>query len=142
MHMTDIHEILQLHNLRDTMARRLVILALQDIKKPVSHKEIFSWIKLQNATINLVTVYRTIDSFLDLHIIHKHPTSGGFLLCSMPTQKGHHGFLSCKDCGTVQEFSDSVLCKEENRIAAQNQFSPLSHTNDIVGTCNQCQYSS
>ena len=133
-----LQKILHAHALRDTQPRRLVIEALSKIEKPASHKEILVWIEQKGAAINLVTVYRILETFEDLGIVHRHPSSGGFVLCSMD-EDGHHGFLSCQKCGTVEEFTDEKLCKEENRIARKAGFTPKHHMSEIIGLCGSCQ---
>lgn len=135
---TDPKAILQKLNLRDTQPRRLVLRALMKSKKPISHKEIHEWIQGQDAAVNLVTVYRTLETFLEIGIIHRHPSTGGFVLCSLPEKEGHHGFLSCESCGRVEEFADSALCKQEDRIAKKAKFAAKHHVSDILGSCSLC----
>lgn len=136
---TDPQTILQKFNLRDTQPRRLVLKALMDIKKPASHKEIHNWIEKQDAAVNLVTVYRTLETFEEIGIIHRHPSSGGIMLCSMSEEAGHHGFLSCEKCGNVEEFCDKNLCSQEDRIAKKAGFTPKHHMSEIIGICAGCQ---
>lgn len=134
----DHQEILKDLNLHDTQPRRLILQALAASKKPLSHREIYEKIKKKKAAVNLITVYRTLKTFEELDVIHRHPSTGGFTLCSMPHTKGHHGFLSCKSCGKVEEFSDKKLCYEENRIAKSAGFRPSHHMSEIIGQCSEC----
>lgn len=130
--------ILQAHGLRDTQSRRLVIETLAQSPTPISQKEIHVCIVKQGSTTNLVTVYRILETFEELGIVHRHPATGGFTLCSLQDHEGHHGFLSCEKCGTVSEFADAKLCVEENRIAKQAGFTPKHHISEIVGLCSHC----
>ena len=136
---TDPQSILKKFNLRDTQPRRLVLKALMHMKKPASHKEIHNWIEKQDAAVNLVTVYRTLETFEELCVIHRHPSSGKILLCSMTEEEGCHGFLSCEKCGDVEEFCDEDLCSQESRIAKRAGFAPKHHVSEIIGTCSACQ---
>ncbi len=138
LRMKDYVTILRAAKLRDTQPRRLVLQALIAMGKPLSPKDIYEWCIGENAAINLVTVYRILEKFEEQHIIHKHPSSGGVTLCSLPEEGGHHGFLSCQSCGRVEEFSDSDLCKEENRIAESSGFRPRHHVSEIIGECAEC----
>lgn len=113
--------------------------ALASHAAPLLHKDVHSWIeKRNNGVINLVTVYRILERFHELGIVHKHPSTGGFVLCSLPDTGGHHGFLSCESCGRVEEFADAALCKQENRIARQAKFKTKRHISDILGCCSAC----
>lgn len=135
----DPQSILKKCNLRDTQPRRLVLKALMHMNKPASHKEIHVWIQSQDAAVNLVTVYRTLETFEERGVIHRHPSSGNIMLCSMSEEAGHHGFLSCESCGKVEEFCDKDLCSQENRIAKKAGFTPKHHVSEIIGVCSTCQ---
>lgn len=135
----DPQAILQQFNLRDTQPRRLVLKALVNMQKPASHKEIHRWIEEQDAAVNLVTVYRTLETFEEIGIIHRHPSSGGIILCSMNEEEGHHGFLSCEKCGMVEEFCNEDLCSKEDRIAKKAGFTPKHHVSEIIGICAGCR---
>lgn len=134
----DHQELIKSLNLHDTQPRRLILDTLMMSKKPITHREIYERIKKKKAAVNLITVYRTLKTFEKLGIIHKHPSSGGFTLCSMPNIEGHHGFLSCRSCGRVEEFSDKKLCHEENRIAKAAGFRASHHISEIIGQCSRC----
>lgn len=135
----DAHAILQMFNLRDTQPRRLVLKALMNMQKPASHKEIHEWIKKQDAATNLVTVYRTLEIFEEIGIIHHHSRSGGIMLCSISEKTGHHGFLSCEQCGKVEEFCNKNLCSQEDQIAKEAGFKPRNRMSEITGLCAKCQ---
>ena len=135
----DIVKILHRHDLRSTTARRLVLKVLVDGKKPLTHKQILQRTKEEYDSINLVSIYRIIQKFEELGIVHSHSRSGGFTLCSLIGDSGHHVLLSCEQCGKVEECMDKELCKKENEIAKENGFSPTSHLNEIIGVCESCQ---
>ena len=130
--------VLRAHKLRDTLPRRLTLSALHDLHAPADCKTVLARIRRRQKAVNLVTVYRMLDRFETLGIVHKHPSSGKYTLCSLPDAKGHHGFLSCRKCGRVKEFADSDLCKKEDRIAQRAGFLSESHVSDIVGLCSSC----
>ncbi len=136
--MQNVSSLLRTHNLRDTAPRRLVLAALSSVKKPSTHKEICDRITKRESSVDLVTVYRVLEKFEACGIVHRHPSTGKMTLCSMHDTKGHHGFLSCEKCGTVEEFSDPALCMEENRIAKKAGFRPKYHMSEIIGFCKKC----
>ena len=131
--------LLKKFNLRDTQPRRMVLMALMQMKKPAAHKEIYDWIQKQDAAINLVTVYRTLDTFEEIGLIHRHPSSSKIILCSMCDHAGHHGFLSCEKCGIVEEFCRKELCSKESQIAKKAGFIPTQHMSEIIGVCADCK---
>ena len=130
--------LLKRFSLRDTQPRRLVIEALYRSRKPLSPYDLQKKIARRGAAINTVTVYRILDVFEELGIVHKHPCNGLYSLCSIPHKKGHHGFLHCGACGRVEEFLSKRLCKIENAIARSAKFRPRSHVSEILGLCSAC----
>ena len=131
-------EILRQHNLKDTQSRRLVLSALMSFEKPVTQKEVCKWISGQDATTNLVTVYRTLELFREHDIVHRHPSSGGFILCTIDNDDGCHSFLSCQDCGKVEEFCDVKCCSTNSTITQKTGFTPTEHVSEIIGVCATC----
>jgi Fe2+ or Zn2+ uptake regulation protein len=122
--------------LRDTRPRRLVLGGLMRIKGATDPRALHRRLRGQ---VDLVTVYRVLRAFEAHGIVHRHPSSGGYALCTMPEAAGHHGFLSCRRCGNVEEFLDPALCRREDRIAESSGFSPERHVSDIIGLCLSCQ---
>ena len=130
--------LLKEHGLKDTQSRRAVLQALQRLQKPASPYDIQRWIHTKGGTINTVTVYRIIEAFERIGLVHRHPCDGHLSLCSIPEKKGHHGFLHCTSCGTTQEFHDEALCKAEERIARALKFRSSTHVSEILGICAAC----
>jgi len=85
------------------------------------------------------TVYRALDFFLDLGLVHKVESTNTFKAChhfgcSHPVQ-----FLICDHCGDVQEISSNGV---ESTLAAQameNDFQIVSQTIEAHGVCVKCQ---
>lgn len=130
--------LLRKYGLRDTQSRRMVVEAMQDLRRPVSPYDIRKWIDARGDTIGIVTVYRILAVLEKLNLVHRHACSGLISLCSLPDSKGHHGFLHCHSCGFVEEFMDSALCRAEDAVAKKAKFTPLKHVSEILGLCSSC----
>jgi Fur family ferric uptake transcriptional regulator len=124
--------------LKQTLSRKCIINALQALGIPSDATTIHSWVAAHGHDINLTTVYRTLETFLEHDIVHRHPSTGNIVLCSKLDEPGHHGFIRCEKCNNVEEFIDHQLCKEKNRIAKKNGFTPKYYLSEIVGVCSQC----
>lgn len=135
----DIGAILASSSLRDTQPRRMVLEILMKAPSAYSQKEIFKSIQTKGDTINLVTVYRILSQFQEAGIVHLHPTTGKYVLCTEVHNHACHSFMTCERCGSVQEIHDEKLCREEQRIAKKAGFKPRYHVSDIVGVCSRCQ---
>lgn len=125
------------HGMRDTQPRRLVLKFLGQARKALSAQELHERIRTAGDVINLVTVYRILERFQSEDIVHRHP-SGDYSLCTIPEHLGHHGFLTCTDCGKTTEFHEPDLCKIENAIARKAGYKPGTHLTEIMGTCKSC----
>ncbi|MDB4978461.1 MAG: transcriptional repressor [Candidatus Peribacteria bacterium] len=135
---SSIAHLLKAQGLRDTQPRRMVMQALIHIQSPASPYDIQKWITAQENTINTVTVYRVLEVFESLGLVHRHPSSGLYFPCSIPEIKGHHGFLHCTKCHLVEEFHNPELCVIENAIAKKAGFKAKNHLSEIVGVCKGC----
>lgn len=131
-------EILRQYNLRITQSRRHVLQAMLSTKTPLAHKDIHAKIVKLDGSISLVTVYRILEAFEKAGLVHRHLSTGLFILCSLQGVKGHHVMMSCEDCGKVEECIDTDFCKHEDRIAKNAGFLPKSHLSELIGTCSSC----
>ncbi len=133
---------LKQYGLRDTQPRRMVLEALKRLDIPVSAYDIHAWINSRGETVSVVTVYRIVSVLEKLNVVHRHACNGLISLCSLPGTGGHHSFLHCHSCGSVEEFADPALCRAENAIAKKAKFKPLKHVSEILGICSSCVPSS
>ena len=130
--------VLKNFGLKETVARKCVINALQTLDIPSDATTIHSLVAAHGHKINVTTVYRVLEVLLKHHIIHRHPSTGNVVLCKKLGQPGHHRFLRCEQCNVIKEFIDHGLSKEESRIAAQHSFASKHHLSEIIGICKQC----
>jgi len=85
------------------------------------------------------TVYRALDFFLELGLVHKVESTNTFKAChhfgcSHPVQ-----FLICDACGDVQEISSEGVEETLELQAKQNNFQIISQTIEAHGICQKCQ---
>jgi Fur family ferric uptake transcriptional regulator len=123
--------------LRSTKPRRLV-LEVFAAGAAFSPAALYAILGKRKVSMSLVTVYRVLEQFLQKGIVHRHPCDGSYSLCTMPGVEGHHGFLHCGSCQSVEEFVNPELCRSEDRIAREKGFSPAQHVSEILGTCARC----
>jgi len=123
-------------HIRNTQPRRIILAALGTVARPLSPAEIEVQL---GCTVDLVTIYRTLALFEKNHLVHKHPSTSGYLLCTIPERFGHHGFLTCTSCKTTEEFHDPRFCKLEEAIAHRAKFSAMEHVSEILGLCSHCR---
>lgn len=106
----EIQDILFNNKLSNTDSRRKILELFLAHNGAMAHNDIEKGL---DAKIDRVTVYRTLQKFLNKGIIHSIPTSDGsiqYALCKNDCTEGHHHddhvHFVCKKCG-------STVCLEE-----------------------------
>ncbi len=128
--------ILKGNHYKITGPRMAVLEALEKAKIPLSAHDIEEWIP-ENIPINVVTIYRVLEIFEKLGIIHRIHTKEGFVRCDFEQQKGCHTFAVCDHCGRADEFIEEK-CEMEVMIPKNLPYRSLKHLSEMAGTCNSC----
>ena len=133
----NVHHILKTHRMRVTACRVDVLKSFIDEVNALSQ----GFLENKFPTYDRVTIYRTLNSFLEKGILHKIPNDQGtatFGLCQdncTPTQHHHdHIHFKCQDCGKITCLEDMEIPKV-NLPAGYS----VSQVNMIVdGICEKC----
>jgi Fur family ferric uptake transcriptional regulator len=124
------------YNLKHTKARKLILNIFNENNKALTAEEIYE--KVKDNSINLSTVYRTLQTFSDSNIINKELRKDGTYIYFLKT-KVHHHVLICNVC---KKRIDIDTCPFE-KILTQIQFKTGFKVNDLnlelYGTCIECQ---
>ena len=102
-------EVLRDCGLRRTSGRVRLLGLLLGAAAPLAPDEIFA--RLRRRGIDRVTVYRTLESFLEAGIVHRIEAGGRrrFAVCGR-VHRGHcHPHFTCRVCGTVECLRDVAL---------------------------------
>lgn len=129
------------NQLRVTQPRKLVIQCLKKQNNPLSARELMKEIEDQ-FDIDQVTIYRILETFLEIGLIHQVFPSGGYLLCDhIKCQHGIHIMLHCKTCQNHKEIEipKEVFAPLEWYLKQSHKFEPQHHLFQIDGRCDQCQ---
>lgn len=118
---------------------RLKILELLENAKPhhISAESIHQQLKDQGNDVGLATVYRVLIQFETAGFIRRHNFEGGFSVFEIE-QGHHHDHMVCERCGTVKEFFDEAIEKQQTEIAEQSGFTITEHHHTIYGICKNC----
>ena len=126
------------HNLRVTEVRKRIYQYLLETKYAVSHAElelVFS------NEFDRVTIYRTLNTFLDKGLLHKIPTDSGSARyavckehCSTDEHIDDHVHFKCSKCS-------KLICLHEVEIPMVQLPTNFEAKNAILlyeGICNNC----
>ena len=93
-----------------TPSRTLVIKTLSRHKKPISAYELRDEINNNgDININISQIYRVLEFWIDLGLIHKISSINKFLLCITPEEKHTHMLNFCTVCEKVFETCNKQM---------------------------------
>jgi Fur family ferric uptake transcriptional regulator len=122
---------------RQTRQRRAIADALASAEGFMSAQQLHAELRDQGERIGLATVYRALGRMAangELDALVGPDGETGYRRCS----QGHHHHLVCRRCGRTVEVSGSSVESWTSRVAAQEGFSDVTHTLELVGTCASC----
>ena len=123
-----------------TPSRTLIIKTLAKYKKPISAYELRDEInKNKDLRINISQIYRVLEFWIDLGLIHKISSINKFLLCVTPDEKHIHMLNYCTVCEKVYE-----TCNEQMGLNLKKSTAKLdlvfntTRSVEIPVICPQC----
>jgi Fur family transcriptional regulator, ferric uptake regulator len=134
-----LEEILRRNQLSVTDTRKKILELFLSTEGAIAHGDIE---KKAGGHFDRVTIYRTLQSFVDKGIVHTIPTSDNsikYALCKEECSHGHHHdnhvhFL-CNNCGTATCLEDVVIPV----VSLPKGFRMAKSEMVISGLCKHCQ---
>jgi Fur family transcriptional regulator, ferric uptake regulator len=123
---------------RPTRQRAAVEALLVDIDDFMSAQDLHARLRAQGETVGLATVYRTLQAMAtdgDVDMMRTDDGEAVYRRCST----GHHHHLVCRSCGRTVEVEGPAVERWADKVSADNGFSDVQHTLEILGTCATCQ---
>lgn len=138
MYLEDVVKQLRHSGKRITEPRRAVIRALLEDARYSSPTEVHARARVYDASIGLVTVYRTLELLADLGCVRRIHTEDG-CHCYAAAATGHRHHLICRRCGQAVEFEGCDLSLFLNRVSQQTGYTIEDHLLELIGLCDTCQ---
>ena len=134
--MDEIAKTLKQNSYRFTKQRQKIFSALTSYPQTV--EEIVTAIKKKRIVVDRVTVYRTLNCFVNLGLVSKIQFKDKTAKYELLLAVKHHHHLVCDKCGSVEDIplDDSILLK---RVHKQTDFRVKSHSLEFFGFCANCQ---
>ena len=123
---------------RPTRQRAAVEALLVNIDDFMSAQDLHARLRAQGETVGLATVYRTLQAMAtdgDVDMMRTDDGEAVYRRCST----GHHHHLVCRSCGRTVEVEGPAVERWADKVSADNGFSDVRHTLEILGTCSGCQ---
>ena len=130
-------DILRNHNLRKTDCRLDVLAFFMQKKNALSQGNLENHLKQYDR----VTLYRTLNSFLEAGIIHKIPNSQGIATyglcydtCSPHDHEHNHVHFKCNQCGQIQCLDEKTVPE----VSVPDGYLIESVNMIVDGVCDSC----
>ncbi|NIS09720.1 MAG: transcriptional repressor [Candidatus Dadabacteria bacterium] len=126
--------------LKCTPQRIAVFKVIEESKTHMSIEKIHTEVKKLLSNVGLATIYRTLDSLIELGLIEKVHLEDG---CHNFTSalSGHRHALVCKVCDQIVEYEDCPLEGIKEDVSKKTGFEIDNHYLQLFGTCSDCQAS-
>lgn len=135
-HRSENSEMLKSANLKSTKQRRFLINCLRHSDSPLTADEIYSLIKEEDS-INLSTVYRTLNALVESNIVIKHTISEGVSVFQLNSEHHKH-VLTCKICGKTSFVDICPIASLIDEISIQTGYEITGHNLEFLGICPEC----
>ncbi len=132
--------ILKDKGIKVTKARIRILTILQNSKESISADKIFDICRRDDTNINLSTVYRTLDVFLENNIIDKFVLEDSVSIYKIH-KANHKHLLECDICHKEVELNCPMIQIEEI-INRQTGFTLTEHNLQMKGVCDECKKTS
>ena len=103
-----------------------------------SAQEIHAELRRRGHPVGLTTVYRHLNLLAERAGVDVLRTPEGEAIYRRCAAAAHHHHLICRSCGRTVEFEGPELERLAESVARSAKFHDVSHTVEIIGTCNDC----
>ena len=86
-----------------TPQRMLIIDTLINQKKPISAYDLKSYLDVKGDKLNIATIYRILDFWCGLSLVHRISSINKFIFCANPDEKHTHIINCCQKCESIIE---------------------------------------
>ena len=129
-------DILSSHALRATDGRVRILEVLRDAGRPLRVCELHDRLGVDRP--DLVTVYRTLDRFVESAIARTVLLADGVRRYELADQHHHH--LTCTECGRIEPLPFCEVSSLEVLALQEHGFRVTDHMLELFGTCRDCTH--
>jgi len=124
--------------LRLTPQRELVLNVLHQIEAPSTAEEIYARVHAVSASVDISTVYRTLDLFQEFQLVAAFDPGDGTRRYEHLGVEAPHHHLVCRMCGKVVQVALEELQPLIDHLATTLGFIPDTVGLTIPGLCAAC----
>ena len=120
-----------------TPQRMLIIDELDFSRKNLSAYELLDLLNDKGHSFNISTIYRVLDFWIDMGVVHKMDSSNTYLICNDSHTNHFHVLLHCSNCKSVEEscqVSAQLSLPESNKFRVSD-----GQVIEFHGLCKNCK---
>ena len=123
---------------RFTPQREMVLEAMHRLKGHLSVEDIFGEVQLISSTVDISTVYRTLEVLQSFGMVSVVDLDDGQNRYELISDHGLHHHLLCRHCGRLYEVGQEQLLPLVEYLAKEWSFAVELGQLVIPGTCRSC----
>ncbi|MFN2160038.1 MAG: Fur family transcriptional regulator [Anaerolineales bacterium] len=128
---------LRSHGYRMTPQREMIIEILSQSEQHITAEEIYGTLQTRTRSLNIATVYRTLDLLVGLGLAFRNDLGCGKVFYA-PKLHGPHIHLVCRRCGRVIDADSDLIAPLGPQILEKYGFTTdLKHVS-FYGECQEC----
>lgn len=127
------------HGIKSTQQRNLVLDLLQEIESPACAEDIYLKAALLQPTVNLSTIYRTLELFCSKDIAVKSILSESKKAVYELNTHTHKHYMVCLKCKRIVPLKNCPCNLIEKAVSENSDFEIIDHKLEIVGYCPECK---
>ena len=119
-----------------TPKRLEILIALEKIGHPVTAYELKSRLFQQAVDLNISTIYRVLDFWIEIGVIHKIESNNTYLICHDDHDDHLHVLQHCISCNLVSETCE--LSSQFQMPLTKSFLVNPSQVIEVKGQCSSC----
>ncbi len=123
---------------RLTPQREMVLSVLHEIEDFATADEIYSRVSELSSSVDISTVYRTLELLQDFHMVASVDPGDGQRRYELLGLHGHHFHLVCRACGKIIGVEPEAIEAFATQIEDQHGFELDVEHLSVPGLCETC----
>lgn len=136
----DYKSLLNSLGIKCTKQRLLILTTLLELDHPSSVENIYDKIKPVDSTLNLSTIYRTLDLLVEKNLVIKSSFGEDKKFSYEINHMEHKHYLVCISCRKIVSIDDCPISTFEEVIQNSTGFEIIGHKLELFGYCPDCKH--
>ncbi len=132
-------EVLKKEGVKSTRHRYAMLELLEKSKSPLTVEELFILLKEKTSSINLSTVYRTLETFASKNLVIKSNRVDDGKARYELNHHEHKHHLFCVSCHKLIAIEECPIGELQQILKKKIDFDVTGHNLEIYGYCHNCR---